>query len=97
MTRIEFSDEGYEVVTNVWGEDIPRRLDHIDTDILWDMQHRASTAATEMYRDQDDDDETKLALLMIEAKSALMLSERLCDHDGEGGVEKSDDRPRPTV
>jgi hypothetical protein len=72
---MELTDREHEVVTGVWGEDIPRHLGEVGHRQLVAMHDRISQAVQTAY--VDDDEESLAVLLPIERKLVTVLHGRL--------------------
>jgi hypothetical protein len=72
---MELTDREHEVVTGVWGEDIPRNLREVGHEQLVAMHDRISRAVQTAY--VDDDEESLAVLLPIERKLVTVLHDRL--------------------
>ncbi len=72
---MEFTDREHEVVTNVYGDEMPRNLREIETDELVAMHNRVSKAVQVSYGDNDVD--SLGILLPLEGKIVQVLHQRL--------------------
>lgn len=74
---MELTDREHEVVTNVYGEAIPRDLREIDTEQLVAMHERVSKAVQACYEETDVDRDSLGILLPLEGKIVRVLHARL--------------------
>jgi hypothetical protein len=72
---MELTDREHDVVTSVWGEDIPRNLGDVSRRQLVAMHDRISQAVQTAY--VDNDEESLTVLLPIERKLVTVLHDRL--------------------
>ena len=72
---MELTDREHEVVTNVYGDEMPRNLREIETPELVAMHDRVSKGVQASY--EDDDVDSLGILLPLEGKIVQVLRERL--------------------
>ncbi|MFP8954423.1 hypothetical protein ACLI4Z_15860 [Natrialbaceae archaeon A-arb3/5] len=72
---MELTDREYEVVTNVYGEEMPRDLREVETEQLWSMHDRITEAVQLSHEDNDID--SLGILLPLEGKVVQVLTERV--------------------
>ena len=72
---MELTDREYEVVTNVYGDEMPRDVRKIETEQLWKM-HDQVTDAVQLSHEDDDIDSLGI-LLPLERKIVHILAERV--------------------
>ena len=72
---MELTDREYEVVTNVYGEEMPRDLREVETEQLWSMHDRVTEAVQLSHEDNDID--SLGILLPLEGKVVQVLTERV--------------------
>ena len=72
---MQLTDREYDVVTNVYGNQMPRDLREIDTEQLVAMHDRVTDAVQLSY--QDEDVESLGILLPLEDKIVQVLHERI--------------------
>ncbi|UWG50706.1 hypothetical protein AArcCO_1399 [Halalkaliarchaeum sp. AArc-CO] len=72
---MELTDREHEVVTNVYGDEMPRNLREIEAEELVAMHDRVSKAVQASY---DDNDVDSLGILLpLEGKIVQVLHQRL--------------------
>lgn len=72
---MSLTDREHEVVTNIWGDEIPADLHRLDTEQLVAMHDRVSRAVQSSY---DDGDVDSLGILLpLERKIIGVLETRL--------------------
>ena len=72
---MELTDREYEVVNNVYGDEMPRDLREVDTKWLWEMHDRVTDAVQLSHEDNDVD--SLGILLPLEGKLVQALRARL--------------------
>ena len=77
MSTMELTDREYEVVTNVYGEEMPRDLRQVETEQLVAMHERVSEAIQACYVEEPTDRDSLGIFLPLEGKIVQVLHERL--------------------
>lgn len=74
---MELTDREYEVVTNVYGDEIPRDLREVETEQLVAIHERVSKAIQACYIEDPVDKDSLGIFLPMEDKIIQVLHERL--------------------
>lgn len=72
---MNLTEREFDVVTNIWGDEVPRNLQRIDTEQLVQMHDRVSSAVQASY--VDNDVEALSILLPLEEKIVRELHSRI--------------------
>lgn len=74
---MKLTDREYEVVTNAYGEEMPRGLRQVETEQLVAMHERVSKAIQACYIEEPVDKDSLGIFLPMEDKIIQVLHERL--------------------